>query len=212
MDSISKKEAGYRYLASKQFGKAKECFNHDSLLGDKEASYVLGCMHYYDEDFENALKYFLLAASQGDDEALCKVGIMYEMGQGVDKNLKEAFSYYLRGSQRGSYACTFHLALFYLRGISVEMNIKKGLALLHEAADHGYEPAIYNLALIYYYGQYSLTSNEEKGIEYLKRCVELKYGPALLFYSELIEDGIIKEDKSKIEELRIACLENESID
>jgi TPR repeat protein len=48
-----------------------------------------------------AAMYYELAASHGNKVALFKLGILYEYGEGVTKNLDRAISYYQKAASHG---------------------------------------------------------------------------------------------------------------
>lgn len=65
--------------------------------GNIEAVVNLGCIHmdYLEyQDFSLARKYFEIAAKKNDSIGLFRLGVIYEQGLGVDKDLRKAEEYY----------------------------------------------------------------------------------------------------------------------
>jgi TPR repeat protein len=54
-----------------------------------------------EEDKAEALRYFQLAAEQGDADAQFNLGLMYELGEGVAQNQAEAARLYRLASDQG---------------------------------------------------------------------------------------------------------------
>ena len=94
---------------------------HDQITKTTEAEMVaieamceLAEMYYYGSDtvgqnYAQAAKYFKKAASLGDGHAQWSLAVMYENGQGIDKDINEAIKYFkLAGAN--NYACA-HIRL-----------------------------------------------------------------------------------------------------
>ncbi|XP_036606439.1 death ligand signal enhancer [Trichosurus vulpecula] len=72
--------------------------------GLKEAQAYLGVLFTKEpfQDERKAVKYLLLAASNGDSQSKYHMGICYEKGFGVQKNLGEAMRYYQQSAALGN--------------------------------------------------------------------------------------------------------------
>ena len=58
-----------------------------------------------ERDYEEAVKWYRLAAEQGNSRGQCALGKMYELGKGVKRNKKEALKWYcLAAEQWDKYA------------------------------------------------------------------------------------------------------------
>jgi TPR repeat protein len=84
---------------------------------DNMPYYELGNLYYEESKYEDALKYYKEAKSNSFDEiqdgkyvwlneystkACYKLGLMYDAGQGVEKNAGKAFEYMKEAASRGS--------------------------------------------------------------------------------------------------------------
>jgi TPR repeat protein len=83
--------------------------------GDLRAQMNLGTMNYnaMPPDFEEAAKWFRLAAEQGEVLAERYLGTMYANGQGVARDDKEAVKWYARAAERGDAHAQASLAAMY---------------------------------------------------------------------------------------------------
>ena len=69
--------------------------NYDRVQGD------LGSMFHDAENSEEALRWFKLAAAQGQGRALCMVGVFYENDYGVVADQAEAVRWYKHAAAAG---------------------------------------------------------------------------------------------------------------
>ena len=73
--------------------------------GFAKAQYNLGVMYFNGKgvakDYSNAIKWWHLAADQGNNKAQYTLGVMYEEGKGVKKNLKTAKKWFQLASNQG---------------------------------------------------------------------------------------------------------------
>lgn len=83
--------------------------------GDVRAQMKLGTLNYdaTPPDHEAAVKWFRLAAEQGDVPAERYLGVMYANGQGVARDDKEAVKWYGRAAENGDADAQASLAAMY---------------------------------------------------------------------------------------------------
>lgn len=60
-----------------------------------------GYKEFQNQEYAKALPKLLRAAKQGNSEAQCMLGNLYQMGLGVEENLDEAAVWYTRSSNQG---------------------------------------------------------------------------------------------------------------
>ncbi|MGL4710101.1 MAG: tetratricopeptide repeat protein, partial [Aeromonas veronii] len=75
------------------------------------------------------------AAKQGNADAQCDLGWMYDYGNGVKKNLNKAVDLYTRAAANGSAIAQYNLGLCYKIGLVVEQNNLSALNLFRQAAN-----------------------------------------------------------------------------
>ena len=71
------------------------------------------------QDEKEAFEWYKLAAEQGHAHAQYNLGLMYNYGRGVPKNLVEAFKWYKIAAEQGDMNAQFRLALAYQYGEGV---------------------------------------------------------------------------------------------
>lgn len=81
-------------------------------------------------DYQKALFWFNKAASQNNATALCNLGIMYLLGNGVQKNPNAAIPYLEKSIDLGDLKAKNILSTCYAIGLGVEKNIKTSIDLL----------------------------------------------------------------------------------
>jgi TPR repeat protein len=65
------------------------------------------------QDSAEAVRWYLLAADKGNEEALCFIGKMYETGDGVDQDFSEAMRWYQLAAERGNAGAMFNIGMMY---------------------------------------------------------------------------------------------------
>ena len=73
------------------YARAAHWYQEPAESGDAYAQYLLGYCFSNTKDFKAALRWFLLAANQGDVKAQSQLAWMYYEGLGVDKDLIGAY-------------------------------------------------------------------------------------------------------------------------
>jgi TPR repeat protein len=98
-------------------------------------------------------------------KAMNGIGICYERGSGVKKNMATASSWYAKAAEAGSSLAQSNLAIQYM----FSGKAKEGLELLQRAVDQNHPRALYTLGCYYTNGQF-VKQDREKGFELLLRC------------------------------------------
>ena len=76
---------------------------------EKKVSFTEARGYYRAKDYENALKYFTKLANKKHSEAQLYLGIMYENGYGVPKNLEKAKDWWRKASRLKNVDAQFRL-------------------------------------------------------------------------------------------------------
>ncbi|MEK7764447.1 MAG: tetratricopeptide repeat protein, partial [Nitrospirota bacterium] len=78
-----------------------------------KAQFNLGTLYFNGEgapkDYQQALRWFRLAADQGEALAQTKIAIMYDDGQGVRRNIVQAYKWYSLAATNGDKPATLLL-------------------------------------------------------------------------------------------------------
>jgi TPR repeat protein len=98
-------------------------------VGTLLAQNNLGDRYYKGEgvkqDYDEALKWFRLAAAQGLALAQANIGAMYSEGHGVSKDYKEALKWFRLAAAQGDAFSQTGLGYFYLNGFGVQQDFVK---------------------------------------------------------------------------------------
>ena len=87
--------------------------------------------------YQRAIDLWLPLAEAGDARAQEFVGILYEEGHGVPKDVAKAIEWYERAAESGDMAAQFNLGRIYMNGEIVERDLERARDLLQRAADQG---------------------------------------------------------------------------
>ncbi|MEQ1584169.1 MAG: tetratricopeptide repeat protein, partial [Candidatus Nitrotoga sp.] len=74
------------------------------------------------QDYKEAVKWYRLAAAQGDAVAQYNLGLSYALGQGVLQDYKEAVKWYRLAAAQGDADAQFRLGEMYEQGRGVKQN------------------------------------------------------------------------------------------
>jgi hypothetical protein len=111
-------------------------------LEDAVAAYRRG-------DYATALSRWHRLAEQGDAEAQFHLGVMYESGQGGQRNDAEAIKWYRKAAEQGDAVAQFNLGIMHTNGVGVSQNDAEAARWCRLAADHGLAGAQFNLGMMY---------------------------------------------------------------
>ena len=75
----------------------------------EKSDFDLGAQAYREEDYAEAVKWYRMAAEQGNADAQYYLGVMYESGKGVEQNSLEAEKWYGKSAAQGHGLARFNL-------------------------------------------------------------------------------------------------------
>lgn len=111
-------------------------------------SHAEGLNAYKMKDYDKALKIWEEEASQGNDQAMANIGLMYLKGQGVAKDFIKAREWFEQASTYDNDSANYNLALIYQTSIGVEEDLEKAVAYFRKAAKNNHQQANFRLALL----------------------------------------------------------------
>jgi TPR repeat protein len=100
------------------------------------------------QDHAEAVKWYRLAAEQGNAKAQYNLGVMYENGEGVRQDYVEAVTWYRLAADQGHAIAQTNPGAMHANGQGVPQDLTKAARLLKLAADQGFAEAITNLPII----------------------------------------------------------------
>lgn len=153
---------------------AVEYFEKAAKNGYAAAQSKLGYIYKTNEEFlnpERSLYWNSKAASGGDMQALCNLGLSYEFGVGVDKNANKAFELYKQSALLGYDRGMYNLAYCYMRGSGTAEDHVAAAKYFEKAALKGHVNAMYNVAIMYLNGD-GVNKDCKKATEWFYRAAQ----------------------------------------
>ncbi len=107
---------------------------------------------YQTQDYAGAMRWFHMAADQGDAAAQNAIGAMYFFGRGVPVNYAEAMSWYRRSAAAGNAAAQDGIGALYARGQGVSVNYAEAVRWFRLSAAQGNSDAANWMGYFYTHG------------------------------------------------------------
>lgn len=138
------------------------------------------------QDYKEALKYYKKAADSGSNEAMLQLGVMYQNGEGCNKNTEKALDYFKEGVKFGNINCYAEMAKLFINIEHIENASKCWDKFFlsdsndgrRDIAGHAFQ---YMLAIRYY------------GIEYKHKNKLLPYKMEIASSLERVKDVFLKD-------------------
>jgi TPR repeat protein len=157
---------------------------------DEPTLYERGELAYQQQDWGNALRWFVQAANQGDALAQNMIGEMYGRGEGVGQNDAEALRWFTLAAEQKNHEAETNLGITYREGYGVTRNYDQAYEWLQRAAKAQYPAAIYHLGIMYEH-EMLIAEDEDVWIDMYERAAELGYGPAQARIGHMYETGVV---------------------
>ena len=100
-------------------------------------------------DYATAYKQFKPLAEQGNAKAPLFLGVMYEFGQGVNKNSAEAVKWYRKAAEQGDAKAQLFLGRMYDEGHGQTQDYAEAMKWYRKAAEQGEAEAQYHMGLMH---------------------------------------------------------------
>lgn len=104
-------------------------------------------------DYETAFALWLPLAESGHVDAQFNLGLMFDSGTGVPRNLETAARWYRRAAEAGDRTAQSYLGEMYAKGQGVEQSFEQAVEWYEKAAFRGDSLAQYNLGILYASGK-----------------------------------------------------------
>lgn len=162
---------------SQDYSKAATAYlKYADKINDGEC-YRLGWMFQFgkgvDTNYNNALKWYKMAAVKGNALANYSIGIIYSEGLGVDQNYSEAISWIKKGVDAGEPFAMNLLGFMYKEGNGVIQDYSEALSWYKKSAEKGNSNAILNIGFAYQNGQ-GVAKDYNKALDYYQQAAEKK--------------------------------------
>jgi TPR repeat protein len=121
--------------------------------GDILAQTELGALSDKLQDYAQALIWYRRAAGQGHARAEYNLGLAYQNGEAVPKDLEQAVAWYRKAADQGDVLALTNLGAMYENGIGISADSLKAADLYRKAAEQGFAEAEYGLGFLYLNGK-----------------------------------------------------------
>ena len=177
---------------------------HHKALPKGSVNLILGRAQLYADvqNYREALKYFRMAADQGDARAYNTLGLMYEDGQGTAQSDSEAAKCYREAAERNHAMAQANLARMYRDGCGVPQSDFEAVKWYKKSAVQGCAGGQSNLAMMYLEGR-GVAQNIDKAAKLFRMAADQGYGPAQLNLAQLYENGYgVEKSESEAKKLK----------
>lgn len=146
VDWFSQRQTYFSATSSQSTAQPANVYPRSTLLSAAENALK-------EKDYATAFRLFKPLAEQGASEAQANLGLMYELGQGVNKDFVEAFKWYQLAAEQGTAWAQTNLGLAYANGRGTKKDDKEAARWLRSAALQGKTRAQEVLGAMYNQGR-----------------------------------------------------------
>ena len=124
------------------------------------------------------------AAESGNATAQNRLGLCYNEGKGVTKNIEEAARWYRMAAEHGYIAAQWNLGFLFFEN----NNYMEAIPWLRKAAEQGHRYAQYYLGLCYD-GGYGVSQNQNEAVKWYRKAAEQRVIFAQMALGDCYEEG-----------------------
>lgn len=110
----------------------------EKAANDDEAQFAAGVAAYHAEDYQKAFDAWSPLAKGGDNAAQFNLGILYQYGLGVPRNVGEAVKWYMQSSEAGYADASLQLGDIYAGGVFGEPDDSAAVIWYEKAKAQGH--------------------------------------------------------------------------
>lgn len=132
---------------------------------------------------------------KGDGQAMGKLGMLYEIGLGVEQSHEKAVEWYEKGAKIDSRMCINNLAVMHFTGRGVDKDLDRARELFEKAAEMGGLMAMEGLGVLYSDGVPDHETDHKKSAAWFRRAAEGGHSVSACNYALALENGLgVEED------------------
>lgn len=158
------------YLSHDSSVKSKNARSIGYHLAEVEKLSRIAVDAFEADEYQLALRIWSSLAEQGQAEAAYRLGMMYDMGLGADRDSVKAAYWYQRSAEAGHVHAQHNLAVAYANGEGVDLNINKAMRWWKAAARSGNSDSQYNLGIVYAMGVHGIRKNIEMAKKWWRKA------------------------------------------
>lgn len=174
------------------------------------AQFFLGFYYHHGildvpQDYAKAMKWYQLAAEQGNDSAQTNIGSFYYFGHGVPQDYGEAGKWFRLAAEQGNHTAQFSIGNMYENGDGVPQDYAEARQWYLLAAEQGEAYAQNRLGAMYYLGR-GVPKNYVQSHIWLNLAVAGGHEPAIKG-RDLVAQHMTPADISKAQRMAREWLE-----
>jgi TPR repeat protein len=135
---------------------------------------------------DEAIDLYKKAAEAGDARAMVSLGLIYESGDGLPKDIKAANDLYAKAAARGNADGAINLAVALMGGAGVERDVPRALSLLKGASAGGSAIATYDLGVL---AQQGVNGDRAQALALFRQSAALGDPRGYLAAAILLDEG-----------------------
>jgi len=162
-----------------------------------------------EKDFAAAHAIYLSLANQNDAKACYNLGLMYQDGDGVAKNLEEAVKWYTKSANLGYKEAQYTLgALVFQRQIH-SISYPQAVTYYEQAAQQGHVKSQLNLGMLYFRGDV-IAQDLPAAVQWLSLAASNNNSEAQGYMAQLYQQGAgVEQDTVKAAMWLMLAMQNE---
>ena len=153
-----------------------------------EELYSFGKSYYRKGDYEQAVKYYKMAAEQGHAVAQNQLGNCFNLGLGVVQDYNEAVKWYRKAADQGRAAAQCNLGVCYYYGKGVALDYHDAVGLFRKAADQGRADAQFYLGVCFNKGQ-GVTQDYVEAVKWYRKAADQGHADAQYYLGVCFKRG-----------------------
>jgi TPR repeat protein len=144
--------------------------------------------HAVVKDFPQAFDSYSKVAEQGDAAAQLYLGLTYDLGRDIPRNVIEAARWYRKAAAQGSSSAASNLGVLYYNGDGMPKDSAEAAVWFSSAATRGNVIAQYCLGRLYYQGE-GVPQDYAKAAAWFERAAAQGSAPAQVLLSAMYATG-----------------------
>lgn len=111
---------------------------HHWVVSPAIAGFDEGLYAYSLGNYEDAAREFAVAAQRGETQGEYYLGLLYEEGQGLERNYELALRWYLKAAVKGDVDAAFALGRMHAKGLGIQRDLPAAYMWYSRAAKGGH--------------------------------------------------------------------------
>jgi TPR repeat protein len=163
------------------------------------------------KDYATALEKWRSAAQQGDARAQHKLGVMYELGRGVEKDHKEAVRWYKLAAAQGDANAQINLGSMYADGTGVARNDQEAVRWYKLSAAQGDSYGQAKLGMMYELGR-GVPQDYKEAVHWYRLAAAqgLAIAQTKLGFIYFLGEGVVQDYKEAVRWYKLAAAQGEA--